>query len=74
MTTIRFGAKCDGPGSDPSGCSVAFNNYDTGTIASCADCGEDFCPSCVKITGHAIVIPLGEERRAALACPVLEAR
>lgn len=49
MTTIRFGAKCDG-----NGCSTAYNDYSTGDIVLCRDCGKDLCGPCRKATGHSV--------------------
>lgn len=49
MATIRFGAACDG-----EGCTVAFNDYTTGTIRACEDCGKDLCPECAEKTGHVV--------------------
>lgn len=52
MSAERFGTRCDGPGSDPSGCSVfSFDQEEPKTIF-CGDCCEDFCASCCKLTGH----------------------
>jgi hypothetical protein len=75
VTTIRFGAACDGPGFIEGGkCPVYWNNYSTEDIITCSDCGDDFCPACVLITHHLTVRSLDdiccrECPGPSLACP-----
>lgn len=47
MSAVRFGAACDRPG-----CTVVFNDYTTGDIRTCEDCGLDLCALCAAATRH----------------------
>jgi hypothetical protein len=48
VSTIRFGKACDR-------CPTRYNNYDTGDIVNCDDCGLDLCEPCREATQHYMV-------------------